>query len=74
MGSGGLSHQIIDEELDQTVIDALVNAAKAKLQAAVDAGKIKPERAAQIEAKLPDRVAKLVNEWHPKHLGQHAAA
>lgn len=57
----------------QTVIDALVNAAKTKLDTAVAAGRIKPERAATIEAKLPDRIAKLVNTWHPKHLGRHAS-
>ena len=52
----------------QAVIDALVAAANKKLDAAATAGKISPERAARIEARLPARITKLVNEWHPKHL------
>jgi hypothetical protein len=50
----------------QTVITALVTAATTKLNAAVTAGKIKAARAAKIEAKLPAKVAQLVNAWHPK--------
>jgi hypothetical protein len=50
----------------QTVIDALVTAATNKLNAAAQAGKIKPARVAKIEQQLPARVEKLVNTWHPK--------
>lgn len=50
----------------QTVINALVAAATTKLNAAVQAGKIKAVRATKIEQKLPVRVAKLVNTWLPK--------
>jgi hypothetical protein len=50
----------------QTVIDALVTAATNKLNAAAQAGKIKPARATKIEQNLPARVEKLVNTWHPK--------
>jgi len=50
------------------VIDALVKAANAKLDAAVAAGRIKAERAQRIEARLPARFAKLVNSWHPRRL------
>jgi len=50
----------------QTVINALVAAATNKLNAAVQAGKIKAARATKIEQKLPARVAKLVNTWLPK--------
>jgi hypothetical protein len=52
----------------QAVIDALVAATTTKLNAAVTAHEITPERAAKIEAKLPARVARLVNDWHPKRL------
>jgi cobalamin-dependent methionine synthase I len=45
----------------QTVIDALVNAATTKIEAAKNAGKITAERAAAIEQKLPELVSKLVN-------------
>ncbi len=50
----------------QTVINALVAAATNKLNAAVQAGKIKAARATKIEQNLPVRVAKLVNTWLPK--------
>jgi hypothetical protein len=50
----------------QTVIDALVAAATERIQDATDAGKITAERAAAMTAKLPERIAKFVNEWHPK--------
>ncbi len=50
----------------QTVIDALVTAATNKLNAAAQAGKISQARATKIEQKLPARVDKLVNTWHPK--------
>ena len=52
----------------QTVIDALIAAAKTKLEAAVTNGKITSARAAKIEGRLPARVTKLVNNWHPKRL------
>jgi hypothetical protein len=58
----------------QAVIDALVAAAKTKLDAAVSAGKIPAALATRIEARLPTRVAKLVNNWHPKHLRKAAAS
>jgi hypothetical protein len=50
----------------QTVIDALVTAATNKLNAAAQAGKIGQARATKIEQKLPARVDKLANTWHPK--------
>jgi hypothetical protein len=50
----------------QMVINALVTAATTKLNAAVQADKIKPARATNIEQKLPARVAELVNTWLPK--------
>jgi ribosomal protein S20 len=52
----------------QAVIDALVTAANKKIDAAATAGMISPERAARIESRLPTRITRLVNEWHPKHL------
>jgi len=64
-----------DNHVDpQTVIDALVSAAKAQLDAAVTAGKITSARAAKIEARVPARVAKLVNNWHPKRLRNATAS
>jgi hypothetical protein len=56
-----------------TVVNALVTAATTKLEAAAAAGKISVERAHKIEAKLPDRFTKLVNEWHPRKLRDAAA-
>jgi hypothetical protein len=50
------------------VVDALVTATTNKLSEAVTAGKIKAERATKIEAKLPDRFTKLVNDWHPRRV------
>lgn len=50
----------------QTVVDALLAAATAKLDAAVSAGRITTDRAQAIEARLPARFTKLVNTWHPR--------
>jgi ribosomal protein S20 len=58
----------------QTVIDALVAAANKKIDAAVQAGKLDATRAARIEQRLPARITKLVNNWHPKRIRKHAAA
>lgn len=55
------------------VVDALVSAVTAKLDAAVSAGKIKAERAEKIEARLPARFTKLVNEWHPRSVRNAAS-
>jgi uncharacterized protein (DUF433 family) len=49
----------------QHVVDALVQAAKQKIEAARTAGKITAERAAKLEEGATARIAKLVNEWHP---------
>ncbi len=51
----------------QAVVDALVQAAKDKIDAAVAAGKLPADKAATIEAKLGDRAGKLVDA---KHLGK----
>jgi len=50
----------------QAVIDALVAAANKRLDAAVANGRITAERAAKIKERLPDRIARIVNEWHPR--------
>jgi len=56
-----------DHNVDpQTVADALVAAATKRLDAAVTAGRITSERASKIEQRLPDRITKLVNTWHPR--------
>ena len=52
----------------QTVIDALVAAANKKIDAAVAAGKLTPERASRLEARLPARITQLVDNWHPRHV------
>jgi hypothetical protein len=57
----------------QAVIDAVVAAANKKIDAAVTAGKLSTERAAKIKERLPVRITRLVNEWHPKRLGKPAA-
>jgi hypothetical protein len=48
----------------QAVVDALKAAATTKIDAAVAAGKIKPERATKLKARLETAIPKLVNEWH----------
>ena len=59
----------------QTVIDALVTAATTKLETAATNGRISSDRAHKIEAKLPARFTKLVNDWHPRRLRkQHATS
>ena len=58
----------------QTVIDALVAAANQKIDAAVAADRLSTERATRIKARLPDRITKLVNNWHPRRLRNRAAA
>jgi hypothetical protein len=76
LASGKTIAQIAtDNHVDpQTVIDALVAAAKTKLESAVTAGKLTSERAAKIEARLPARVTKLVNNWHPRRLRNTTAS
>ncbi len=54
----------------QTVIDALVHAATEKIEAAKADGKISAERAAKIEARLPEAVGKLVNNKHEGKAGK----
>jgi hypothetical protein len=64
-----------DHNVDpQTVADALVAAAMKRLDAAVTAGRITSERASKIEQRLPDRITKLVNTWHPKRCRPDTAA
>jgi uncharacterized protein (DUF433 family) len=50
----------------QHVVDALVQAATKKIEAAKTAGKITAERAAKLEERAPARIAEFVNEWHPR--------
>jgi hypothetical protein len=50
----------------QHVIDALVQAATQRIEAAKTAGKITAERATKLEERAPARIAKFVNEWHPR--------
>jgi hypothetical protein len=51
----------------QTVITALENAATARINAALAAGRIKAPRAARLKARVDKAVPKIVNDWHPKH-------
>jgi hypothetical protein len=53
----------------QTVIDALVQAAKDKIEAAKTAGKLTSEQASKLEEHAPERIARFVNEWHPQRAG-----
>jgi uncharacterized protein YidB (DUF937 family) len=53
----------------QTVTDALVNAANAKIVQLVADGKLPQDRAATIKGKVPARVEKIMN----RQFGQHAA-
>ena len=50
----------------QKVIDALVDAANAKIAAAVSAHKITAERGAKLMVRIDNAIPKLVNDWHPK--------
>jgi hypothetical protein len=50
----------------QKVIDALVDAANAKIAAAVSAHKITAERGAKLKVRIDNAIPKLVNDWHPK--------
>jgi len=52
----------------RTVIDALVQAAKDKIEAAKTGGELTAEQAAKLEEHAPQRIARFVNEWHP-HAG-----
>src|SRR5262249_27586167 len=47
----------------QDVIDALVSAADAKINAST---KLTTAQKTKLEAKVPDAAAKFVNSWHPK--------
>ena len=58
----------------QTVIDALVQAANKRVDAAVAKGWITAARAARIEQRLPDRITKLVDNWHPRRVRPGTAA
>jgi uncharacterized protein (DUF433 family) len=58
---------------EQTVIDAIVSAATQKIDAAVTAGKLDANRAADLKAKLPERVKQLV-ERTPTRLANGARA
>ena len=51
----------------QTVVTALENAAKAKIEAAVAAHKITAARGQKLEARVDKLVPKIVDNWHPKH-------
>ena len=53
----------------QDVVTALVNAANTHIDQAVADGKLDATKAAEIKAKVPDRVNQLVN----RKFGQHAA-
>lgn len=53
----------------QAVIDALKSAATTKIDVAVAADKITPERAAKVKSKLETAIPNLVNNWHPKARG-----
>ncbi|HEY7133597.1 MAG TPA: hypothetical protein VIB48_00900 [Acidimicrobiia bacterium] len=59
----------------QTVIDALVNAAKDRIATAVKNGKLSQDRADKLEARLPQLADKLVNgHVHPRRLVRRQAA
>ncbi len=50
----------------QHLIEALMQAATQRIEAAKTAGKITAERATKLEERAPARIAKFVNEWHPR--------
>ncbi len=58
----------------QNVIDALVQAATTRINTAVTNGRLSSDRAAKIEQRLPDRIARLVDNWHPRRVRQGTAA
>ncbi len=68
-----ISDVATDHHVDvQTVVDALVQAADQRIEAAKTAGRITAARAAQLEARVPTAVAKLVAAHHTP--GRHGAA
>jgi len=54
----------------QAVIDALVQAANQRIDTAVSNGWLSADRAAQIKQRLPDRIARIVDNWHPRRVRQ----
>jgi hypothetical protein len=58
----------------QAVVDALVSAANQRIDKAVANGRITAERAAKIKERVPKRITRLVNEWHPRRLRTGTAA
>ena len=50
----------------QAVVNAIVAAVTTRLDGAVESGRITTARAQRIEQRLPARVTKIVNAWHPK--------
>ncbi len=68
-----ISDVATDHHVDvQKVVDALVQAADQRIEAAKTAGRITAARAAQLEARVPTAVAKLVAAHHTP--GRHGAA
>ena len=56
-----------DNSVDpQLVIDNAIAAANERIDAAVAAGKLPAERAAEMKAKVAEKITKVVNEGHPK--------
>jgi urease gamma subunit len=59
----------------QLVIDNAVAAANARIDAAVEAGKIPEARAVELKAKLAEKITKFVNEGRPQRpAGERPAA
>jgi hypothetical protein len=50
----------------RAVVDALVTAANQRIDRAAAAGRITAQRAAQIKERVPERITRLVDEWHPR--------
>ncbi len=50
----------------QHVVDTLVVAANAKIDAAVTANKITAARAAKLKVRVDKAIPRIVNDWHPK--------
>ncbi len=50
-----------------TVVNALVDAATKRIEAARAAGRISAARATKLEGRVRERATKFVTSWHPRH-------
>ena len=74
--SGKTIAQVATEHsvVPQLVIDNAIDAANARIDAAVEDGKITAEKAVELKAKVAEKITKAVNEGRPRRGGAGAGA